>query len=287
MVVDRETNYVCVSDLLSGRFPSVFEALGRILSEHGIGFGVASGTRDIWLRDFTPVQVDCDGSFVLFRYFPDYLRQRNQDLITDARELISDFPGVRSCEYSDIVLDGGNVVRHHDKAIVTDKIYRENPGNGRAELRGRLRKLLRVETLIVVPKEPFDPFGHADGMASWLDDRTMLINDYSAASASFRRRLDQSLGRHQFDLIELPYDPQPGGRDGIPTAAGNWMNFLRVRDVLIVPTFGMKGDERVLGILRDVHPGYAVEAVECCKLAREGGLLHCVTWQASWNEESR
>ncbi len=93
LVVDRETNYVCVSDLLAGRFPSVFKAMGRILSEHGIGFGVASGTRDIWLRDFTPVQVVRDGSFVLFRYFLDYLRQRDQDLITDARELNSDFPG--------------------------------------------------------------------------------------------------------------------------------------------------------------------------------------------------
>ena len=48
------------------------------------------------------------------------------------------------------------------------------------------------------------------------------------------------------------------------------MNFLRVRDLLIVPVFGMKGDERALGILRDVHPGFAVEAVECGELAERG-----------------
>jgi agmatine deiminase len=78
----------------------------------------------------------------------------------------------------------------------------------------------------------------------------------------------------------LPYQPQLGGREGIPTAAGNWMNFLRVRDLLIVPTFGIKGDERALGILGEVHPGYAVETVACGGLAEMGGSIHCVTWQA-------
>ena len=80
--------------------------------------------------------------------------------------------------------------------------------------------------------------------------------------------------------MELPYQPQPGVRDGIPTAAGNWMNFLRVRDLLIVPIFGMKGDERALGVIRNVHPGLAVDAVDCRDLAEEGGSIHCVTWQA-------
>jgi agmatine deiminase len=280
MVADCEANFVCVSGLVAGRFPSVFKALERILSEHGIEFGAVRGTKDIWIRDYAPVQVDRDGSFVLFRYFPDYLRHGYRHLITNAREIISGLPGVRSYEFTEIILDGGNVVRHLGRAIVTDKVYRENPGIGRAELRERLRDLLRVETLIVVPREPFDPFGHADGMVGWLDERSVLINDYSAASESFHRHLNQSLRREQLDLVELPYEPQPGRRDGIPSAAGNWMNFLRDRDLLMVPTFGMKGDERALGILRDVHPGYAVETVDCRRLAEEGGSIHCITWQA-------
>ena len=116
-------------------------------------------------------------------------------------------------------------------------------------------------------------------MVCWLGERTVLINDYSSVGERFRRRIRESPRRHQVDLVELPYEPQPGGRDGIPTAAGNWINFLRVRDLLIVPVFGMKGDERALGVLRDLHPGYAVQAVDCRELAEEGGLIHCVTWQ--------
>jgi agmatine/peptidylarginine deiminase len=46
----------------------------------------------------------------------------------------------------------------------------------------------------------------------------------------------------------------------------------------------MKGDERAVGSLKDIHPGFAMEAVECRKVAEEGELLHCVTWQARLNE---
>jgi agmatine/peptidylarginine deiminase len=58
------------------------------------------------------------------------------------------------------------------------------------------------------------------------------------------------------------------------------MNFLRIRGVVIVPTFGLSGDRPALDALKDVHPGHAVEPVDCRALAPEGGLLHCVTWQA-------
>lgn len=193
-------------------------------------------------------------------------------------------PWLEGCLRSAVVLDGGNVVARGDRAILTDKVFRENPGLSRTGVIVALKKELGLAELIVIPQEPDDPIGHSDGMVSWLGERSVLLNDYSTVCGAFRRRIHESLGRHQVDLVELPYEPQPGGREGIPTAAGNWMNFLRVRDLVVVPVFGMKGDERALGVLRDVHRGSArgsaVEALECRELAEVGGLLHCVTWQA-------
>jgi agmatine/peptidylarginine deiminase len=95
-----------------------------------------------------------------------------------------------------------------------------------------------------------------------------------------RHRIRRSFTRHRMDLIEPPYEPRPGGRDGILTVAGYWMKFLRIGHLLIVPTFGMKGDERALRTLSHAYPGIVVEAVECRELAEEGGSLHCVTWHA-------
>jgi agmatine/peptidylarginine deiminase len=108
-------------------------------------------------------------------------------------------------------------------------------------------------------------------MVRWIDGGSVLINDYSTVEAALRRCLRRSLYRHQIDLIELPYEPQPSGRDGIPTAAGNWMNFLRIGDLLIVPTFGMRGDQRALGILRDAYPGHEIQALFCRDLQKREG----------------
>ena len=71
----------------------------------------------------------------------------------------------------------------------------------------------------------------------------------------------------------------------MPTAAGTWMNILRVRDVLIVPVFGLSGDDRAVRTLRKVHPSYVVDSLDCSEPAEEGGLVHCVTWQARLSGE--
>ena len=278
MIADHETNVVYVADTLERKYPGVHRQLASILREHAIPMRVIPGTVDVWCRDYFPVQV-AENRFVQFRYEPDYLTGKNHHLRADG-EIGLTLPWLKECRRSKIVLDGGNVVGWGGRAIVTEKVFRGNPGLSRKAVTDGLKWELGLSELIFVPREPFDPIGHSDGMVCWLSEQTVLINDYSTVSGSFRHRIHWSLGRHQIDLVELPYEPQAGGRDGIPTAAGNWMNFLRVRNLLIVPVFGMKGDERVLGILREVHPGYGVEAVECRKLAEEGGLLHCVTWQA-------
>lgn len=278
MVVDSDTNVVFVADTLERQFPDVYRGLASILNDHAIPLETIPGTRQVWCRDYMPVQVGED-QFVQFRYEPDYLTGRYRPLRADG-EIGPKLPWLRACRRSGVVLDGGNVVGRGDRAIVTDKVFRENPGRSRKDVADELRCELELAKLIVVPGEPDDPIGHSDGMACWLGERSVLVNDYSTISQEFRHRIHRSFGQHQVDLIKLPYDPQAGGRDGMPTAAGNWINFLRVHHLLIVPVFGLRGDERALGILRDAHPGFAVEAVECRDLAEEGGSIHCVTWQA-------
>jgi agmatine deiminase len=285
MIADSDTNAVFVADTLESRFPEVHRGLKSILAEHGIPLRTIPVTRDIWCRDYMPIQVGED-RFVQFRFAPDYLTGKYRHLRKDG-EIGPTLPWVQNCVRSEIVLEDGNVVAWGDRAIVTDKVFRENPGWSRRALRDALRNALGLRELIVIPQESGDPIGHADGMVTWVDGSRVLVNDYSVVEEGLRRRICQNLGRRQLEFIELPYDLQPGGRDGIPTAAGNWMNFLRIGDLLIVPTFGMTGDERALGIMRDAYMGYVIEAVECRELAEEGGLLHCVTWQARLNAGSR
>ena len=276
--MECNTNFVYVSDLLARRFPSVHEGLKRILTEHGIGFGVVQRTKDIWIRDYAPIQVDRDGSFVLFRYFPDYLRRGYRHLITDARGFIPDITGIQSCQSSDIILDGGNVVRYGDKAIVTDKVYRENWGMGREELRRELQRLLKVETLIVIPTEPGDMVGHADGVVRFVDSRMVLVNDYGTIDPEYRKALLRALDGADLDFIAIPYRPWMGRSRGMPPAIGCYVNYLQVREVLMVPSYGLPEDEDTCRSIRRGFPRSDVRLLDCRALAREGGVLNCVTW---------
>jgi hypothetical protein len=125
------------------------DRLRDILGEHRIELKTIRGTSDIWCRDYLPVQIDM-GEFARFRYAPDHLRDR-EVLITDYDRL-APIPEVETCRRSDIVLDGGNVVGWGRRCILTDKIYRENAGIRRADLRNVLRELLEVHDLIVIPR---------------------------------------------------------------------------------------------------------------------------------------
>src|SRR5262249_27002669 len=151
-----------------------------------VGVGSIPDTRDIWCRDYMPVQL-APRRFVQFRYAPDYLRGY-EDLLTPPE-------GVARCcagnehRRSDIVLDGGNVVRRHDSALVTDKIYRENRHHPRSELRRLLAGALEVARLTVIPTEPGDRLGHADGVLRFIDDGRVVVNDYRETALRYRECL--------------------------------------------------------------------------------------------------
>jgi hypothetical protein len=69
------------------------------------------------------------------------------------------------------------VVGWERRCIVTDKVLRENPNFGKDELLKVFRERLHVDDVIVIPKEPYDVVGHADGVVRFLDEGTVAINE--------------------------------------------------------------------------------------------------------------
>lgn len=274
MIPDWEHNCVYLADLLQERHPTLFVALRDILLSHGIEFRLLGNVRDVWARDYSPVQV-MPKTLVKFQYEPDYLRD-HPELRTgeEVMELLSDDLGW--CERSSITLDGGNVVGCRTTAIVTEKIYRENSGWLRSDLRARLQKLLHINQLIVIPREPFDPIGHSDAMVRFIDEQTVLVNDYSKVDPAFGERLSQVLRRHGLKIEPIPYYHEKKTVAGIPSAVGNFTNYLRTEKVLVVPVYGSVHDEVALKRLTEVFPGLPIIPLEGTALAREGGVLNCV-----------
>jgi agmatine deiminase len=268
VICDERTNLVYVSDLLPKRFPDVHRQLHSVLKDQ---LRLIPGTRDIWCRDYMPIQLDAD-RFVQFRYDPDYLKEYPHLRTEDAASLL----GLKSCVRSKLVIDGGNVVHHQSTAIVTDKIYKENLAIDRSRLREQLKSALEVDRLIVIPKEPYDKIGHADGMVRFVDEKTLLVNDYSKVDPAFGKRLATAL--KGFELIPLPYVATGEVFDGIDSAEGVYINFLCTVGTLFLPTFGWDEDRLTCDVIRQVFPALDIAPIRADKLSKYGGVVNCATW---------
>jgi len=123
VIADSETDTVYISDLLAERFPTVDRDLRAVL---GNRLREISGARDIWCRDYMPIQIE-RGRFVQFRYDPAYLRAKKyQHLHTPDGASLLQLP---NCTYSNLVVDGGNIVHWRDAVIITERLSRRTPAS--------------------------------------------------------------------------------------------------------------------------------------------------------------
>ena len=88
MLTDKDTNIVYIADTLRTLRTDVYNRLTKLLSDIGIEVCLLYGTKDIWCRDYMPVQVD-KSLFVKYHYAPDYMwsiTKYNND-ITDCSDI--------------------------------------------------------------------------------------------------------------------------------------------------------------------------------------------------------
>jgi hypothetical protein len=213
MIPDWKTNCVYFSGLLPDRHPRLWEQLAGILRKHRIPVRLIDGTRDVWARDYYPVQVEPRG-FVNFRYYPDYLHGYKH-LITPG-VICRQFQELGSCRQTRTILDGGNVVAAESRAILTRKIYRANPRQEPIRLRSKLEKLLQVDQCLVIPAETGDPIGHSDGVVRFLEEDLVAVNDYSSIDPAYERRLRDILMEEGLRIEKLPHFREDRSQDGIP-----------------------------------------------------------------------
>lgn len=274
MISESKVDCVYLTALLGVRHPQLFKALKAWLLSQSVVVRILDNVKDIWARDFAPIQV-ADNALAKFRYAPDYL-QGHEHLLT-GDDVLNSFGDLGLCHRSEIVLDGGNAVGCRGKVILTDKIYRENPSWDRPRLRKHLEELFRVDHFIVIPKEPYDPVGHADGMVRFIDERAVLVNDYSGVDPAFGDRLFRVLRQAGLGIETLPYSHDRQSREGIPSSVGSYINFLRTGKTIVVPVYGTACDEIALERLAAVFPDVPVCPLPSTTLAGEGGVLNCVS----------
>ena len=233
--------------------------------------------RDVWMRDFTPV---LPARPVLFCYFAAAQagKQLDADWVQAGFTRYAKFCGLEF-RRSPYVLDGGNFVDDGDaRAIVTDRFLADN-GLAKEQAVAALREALGVEQIAILPADPEDRLGHADGMAAFIASNVVAATCFDEP---FRTAVLDELRAAFPDVeiveIESPAGGPPAADAAFGSAHGLYVNAVATDRHLYVPTFGIPEDAAAMELLR-ARSDREVVPVDARKVAALGGSVRCLSGQ--------
>ena len=274
MINDNQTNYLYLSDLLPDRYPTFYSLFQKELKENNIAFELLPNTKDIWARDYMPIQVS-EEKYVRFVYNPDYLQAKKWQKTISETDAICEQLGINLIK-SDIKLDGGNVVKWNSQVILTDRIFKENPSWARTKLLDALQGLLELDRIILIPQQPKDYLGHSDGAIRFLDDKTVLINDLSKELDWYQSSFLIALHNAGLAYEILSYNVY--GNKKYEDATGTYINFLEMENAIFMPTFGLHEDDMAFKKMSQLYPGRQIVKIPSNEVSLVGGVLNCISW---------
>jgi len=267
---------VYLSEKLMERYPETCKRLIGILENNNTKYAFIKGTNDIWCRDYMPVKTE-SGQLIQFKYDPSYLRDTPEHIASrsDVDEIHSK-NGIKA-QKSEINLDGGNVLICDGRAIISNRVFSENPDKDQESIKEELSKLLGCE-IIIIPAINTDFTGHADGMVRFVDRNTILGNNLAAEYKYWREGMKKVLAEYNLSYIDVPFFEDKAHPKNPDSAIGVYVNYLEVNNLIVVPVFGHEKDKEAVAVIQKAFPDKKIETIDYSDVALEGGLLNCTTW---------
>ncbi len=275
MISETVSNVVYFSSLLLERCPKTFGGLKEVLERYGVEYRFLQGTKDIWCRDYMPIQI-CGRHFTLFGYHPDYLLDtaEHRESITDNLQVCQHTSGISVSDQRGILLDGGNVVHSGSKVIMTSKVFEENPGLRVRDISQILEDSFGAR-VIFLPWDTNEIYGHTDGILRVIDDDTVLLTNYAQFDSRMADRFKRCLKPHFKHVKELHFKVSKLNEN-----SWAYINWLQTDKVLILPKFNIPEDEQAFRQIEKLMPEYKgrIEMVDATDLICYEGCLNCASW---------
>lgn len=272
MTTDPQTTTAYFSNLLPKRCSTLYQSLDTILREKQVEYHLLPDTRDIWCRDYMPIQTD-EKRFVYYKYNPDYLQKPHlKRTITDVTQ-IGEVECLQQVEAVtlDLVVDGGNVVKCGNKIVMTEKVFFENRDKSRGEVRRLLEKAFLCE-IVFLPWDTVETYGHSDGIIHYAGGNRVLMTNYADSDADMAHKFTRILDKH-FEVIHLEYNVKRKHR-----RSWAYINYLQIGNLVLVPQLGISEDEQALRQIAQALPQCEVIGIEALEAVRKGGALNCISW---------
>lgn len=270
MIPDYGCNAVYFSEWLKKDYSDIYKGLVRILNKHNVAYDIIPNTKDVWCRDYMPLQLDKE-RYLCYEYKPDYLMNsaRNRKYITDSLNVCR---GMQlNIKKTPLIMDGGNVVKVGNKAIMTEKVFVENPSMDEDMLKKQLEKQMECE-VVFIPWDRNEKYGHSDGIIKPISDNTILMTNYHDFDREYTNEVVKRLSS-KFEIETLSYKVRK-------TAPESWayINFLTVGKLIVLPALGKEEDEQALSQIKRYYPECLVEQLNISDLVKDGGGLNCISW---------
>ena len=231
----------------------------------------------VWTRDFTTVNPFSPVSF----QYTDATMSRQESV--EVQDLFDDFVKTYDLDITqaDYLLDGGNLVDNYaGDVIVTERFLVDN-NLSRSAGKSILKWELGADAVAIIEADE-EIMAHADGMLMWLDEETLLVNDYSKVPDFGREYQEEMMYELETTFPEASIIPVPAQFSHEDTSAcGVNLNTVLTNNALYVPVFGgnySSNENQVLNAIK-ANSSRMVITVEANSVCDQGGSVRCLTWQ--------
>lgn len=229
---------------------------------------------DIWIRDFAFV---FPPNAAKFRYRPDYLNPGVASWIENSFYDFIDDAGIVFENYSNVKLDGGNFVHNGvDSAIITTRIFSDNPNWTQSQLEQEITYLTGITNIAFIPEEPIDTTGHSDGMVMWIEEDVLVVNQMDEP---FRTQVLTPINNAfpNITIVEIPLDYEYDVWNGFVSACGLHINSLVTDTHIFMPTYDQTNDAVVQSMLES-YTDKTIVPIDANNVCYMGGAVRCLTW---------
>ncbi len=231
---------------------------------------------DIWMRDFTTVNPLEPTQFVYtWASMSKKQSQETQDSFAD----FADKYGINR-KQSDLIIDGGNIVDNYAGNYITTTRFAKDNKLSYTQAKEKLKQTLKAKSVAILEPDE-EVLAHSDGMVMWLDEKTLLVNQYT--DKAFRKLVLDELNASFPDakIIEVPVEygkNKKGEWEGFESACGVNLNSVVTFKNIYVPVFGMNHDAEAVKIIKANTDKNIIE-VDAKAVCPMGGSVRCLTWQ--------
>lgn len=231
---------------------------------------------DIWMRDFTTVNPQDPTQFVYtWASMPKKQSEETQESFAD----FADKYDIKR-KHSDLIIDGGNIVDNYAGDYITTTRFAKDNKLSNTQAKEKLKQTLNAKSVAILEPDE-EVLAHSDGMVMWLDEKILLVNQYS--DKAFRKLVLDELNASFPDakIIEVPVEygkNRKGEWEGFESACGVNLNSVLTFKNVYVPVFGMNHDGEAVEIIKQ-NTGKNVIEIEAKSVCPMGGSVRCLTWQ--------